>query len=137
MIGNWWSGIVAWVSGWFSDQNRAKVVDVLNHAQAFIAYALPIVESIDKTLKPVIKDAMAGNCDTPIACLISRFLEQYGMDSSAAEKAGLELQGMPIADLSLNVALFALKHVAPDVAASSILRLAIELAYNVYKGAKQ
>lgn len=43
---------------------------------------------------------------------------------------------MPLPDLCVNAALFVLKHRKSDSVGLSILRLAIELAYNVYKSSK-
>ena len=136
MFSKLWNNLSTWVSSWFSPSGRAKVVEVLNNVSVFIDYALPIVEAIDMSLKPVIRDAQKGVCTTPIACLIGDFLSKYGVSDEVAESHGRELQGLPLADMLVNVALLALKQVKPESASSSILRLAIELAYNVYKSTR-
>lgn len=124
-----------WVRSWFSSAGRDAVLDVISRLASAVDFALPIVREIDEFLKPVVRDNIEGKCQTPIACLVEQFLSaRYGYTKEQALEIGEEVSGLPLADLLLNVGVWALRDKYPHHAmALSALRAAVELAYQTYK----
>ena len=123
-----------WIAGLWSAKNREALLVVLDHASAFVDLALPIVEAIDKELKPALRTGHWA---------VTKSVEDFMREHMGAEhydeiaKYSQRVRHMPLNDLAVNVALFMLRCAKPNSVGESILRLAIELAYNVYKGSKK
>lgn len=129
------ASIRAWVASLFSKQSRETVLEVLDHVSVFVDHALPIVEAIDKYLKPVLKHG-----SEPPVVAVYKFMNELGwlkLGSDELETEAARLSALPVPDLLANVAIFLLKQAKPEAAGLSILRLAVELAYNVYKGTRK
>lgn len=122
-----------WFVGWWNPEGRHQVLDVLNHVSAFADHAMPIVEAIDVQLKPALR---TGNF--AFSLTLEDFITKNceGVDSKEIASLVSRVYGLPTPDLLVNVALFMLARVAPNHTGVSVLRLAIELAYNVYKVSK-
>lgn len=133
-IGEVFSAFRTWVATWFTASTRDKFLSVLDHAAVYLPYALPIVEAIDKELKPALRQSHLAAVMT-----VEDFLRKWCReeDYEAAQKLALRIAYLPLADLLVNVALFLLQRAKPDSVGISILRLTVELAYNVYKGSKE
>ncbi|HLH04928.1 MAG TPA: hypothetical protein VKX25_19325 [Bryobacteraceae bacterium] len=101
---------------------------VLHDASSFVQLAEPIVTEIDTDLKP----AAAANPSGTVAA-VENFLTKYESDLARVKTAASSFAALPAADLWRNVAQFALQAVAPKGVASSLLNLAIELAYSISK----
>jgi hypothetical protein len=67
---------------------------------------------------------------------IEGFLVKYEPDAAKAANLALSLSGLPSADLWKNLAVLALGALVPGGTAASLLNLAVELAYNIYKRSK-
>lgn len=127
---SWGEWLTSW---WASPVNRNAVLDILDHAAVFADHAMPIVEAIDTELKPALRTGHFA-----FSMTIENFIRKHCGDADPTEVAVLatRLNAMPTPDMLVNVALFLLSRASPKNTGVSILRLAIELAYNVYKGSK-
>lgn len=133
MISSIWNGVTGWFSSWFTAENREKLLSVFRSVQPMIPIAIGIIAAIDRDLKPKVKDAARGECETPIACLIAEFVKSYGVDADLAEAKGRELQGYAFADLFFNVAVIVLGQVSSSSAGLSHLRTVVQVAYRAYQ----
>ena len=127
-IKNWFTSVQNWVFGWFTDETKQRILAILNGVKGLVEYALPIVKAIDEQLKPFLSQT---NADT--LKLVTEFLEKHMDDFDAVIALANKLSALPMADMLANLALELLKLKAPTNASLSTLRLAIELAYNIYK----
>lgn len=126
---SWFTSFKEWLLSWFTDANKQKLLALLGNVKGFVDAALPIVKEIDEVLKPL----LASN-ETIKA--ISEFLLEHFDNVDYVVDLAEKLSELPLADMLANVALEVLKTRVPATASLSVLRLAIELAYNVYKTSK-
>lgn len=124
------SSIRTWVAGFFSKDHRAAVVSLLDHASVFVDHALPIVERIDRELKPALKTS-----HEPLIITVERFIGDglEGVELTAARRRANDLVRLPTSDMLVNIALILLTRTTRGNAATHLLRLAIELSYSIYK----
>lgn len=123
---NFWT----WFKGLFS--NKDKIISIIDSAKVFVEKALPIVEAINNQVKPF----LAGSEATKYA-LLSSFLLKYSGNIKGVASTTEALLKLPNADLLFNLALEILKLAAPTNTSLSVLRLAVELAYNLYKASQK
>jgi hypothetical protein len=122
-----WSAIGHFFQSLFGkDSDTAQ--KVLHDASSFVQLAEPIVTGIETELKP----AAAAHPSGTIAA-VENFLVKYEPDATRVQAVAASYATLPAADLWRNTALFALQAVAPKGVASSLLNLAIELAYSIVK----
>lgn len=137
MISKVLSTLKSWVAGLWPSNARADVVAVLSNVSKHIDNALVVVKLIDDELKPALRNPTH---DEPVIVQLEKFLIRH-LDGNDLIEGRLEAQRLvylAIPDILANVAVFLLSKAIPSaVVSSSILRLAIEFAYNVYKSAKK
>lgn len=97
---------------------------VLHEVSSFVQLASPIVAEIETELK-----ASAS----PDAAKILVYVQRYEKDSVVAKSFVDSLTGLPVSVIWHNVAVFALASLVPAGTASSLLNLAIEMAYSIFK----
>lgn len=123
----WFTNFKLWALSWFTDESKLRLLAYLNGIQVFINWAGPIVKEIDEKLKPLLK------MDIPAFEAVKTFLEEYQDEFDDVVALAESLKDLPMADLLMNVALECLKLKTNGNVAVSVLRLAVELAYNIYK----
>lgn len=128
---DWLTAAKEWALSWFSDANRARFVALLNKASAYVDLAIPIVKRIDEELKPLLKDK-----EVPALVAIQRFLDANGKGIKNSLEIAQRLASLPMADMLANIALELLKNSSPASTSLSILKLSVEVAYNIYKAMK-
>lgn len=128
---SWFTSFKEWLLSWFTDTRKLQILELLQGVNVFIDYARPIVERIDKQLKPLLKLD-----NTPVFDTIKKFLEEYSDEFDDVVEIANKLKDLPMADLLANVAIECLKLHSSAHVSLSVLRLAVELAYNVYKQSK-
>lgn len=127
----WFTSLKTWVLSWFTDENKLRLLSFLNGVQVFVDWAYPIVQEIDEKLKPLLK------MDLPAFDALVKFLREYEDEFDNIVELAESLKDLPLADMLANVALELLKLKAGTNVATSVLRLAVELAYNLYKQANR
>ena len=99
---------------------------VLHHVSSFVGLAKPIVEDIETTVKIVPDET--GRLDAA-----GKFLSKYEPDVEQVQAMLGTFEKLGPADLARQLALAALHSMVPVGTASSVLTLAIELAYSIVK----
>ena len=117
------------VYSWFFSR---KAVDVLKEAVKIADVARPIVEDIERSLKPHIKEIAGGGSTTSRFSAVDTFLKSYVDDTRDSYTVALSLSALPTNDLLSGVAEFVVHRLMPEKA-RPFIRLAIELAYIVMK----
>ena len=130
---NFWTTVKNWFLSWFVGSKELKIVEILEGLDVFFNKALPIVEKIDKELKPELKRITAEGDEIDIYETVLKFLEQYKDIISDIRALAEKVYGMQLPDLLFTIAIEILRAQSTTNASLSILRLAVELAYNVYK----
>jgi hypothetical protein len=102
---------------------------ILHEAGSFVNLALPIVAEIEAEIKVLPNQGKSIQA-------IEGFLSKYEPDVAKAAIIAQSLDGLPSADLWKNLAVAALGALVPGGTAASLLNLAVELAYNIYKRSK-
>ncbi len=125
---SWFTDVKVWFMSWFTDENKLKILKLIQGVQVFIQYAEPVVEQIDKVLKPLLKD---GNM--PVLEAIVSFLSEYSDDLEEVLEKAEEYAGLPFGDMLAKIALFCVSQKVSSTVDTSFLKLAIEIAYNTYK----
>ncbi|NBO23274.1 hypothetical protein EBU94_08060, partial [bacterium] len=74
---NFWTTIKNWFLSWFVGSKELKIVEILEGLDVFFNKALPIVEKIDKELKPELKRITSEGDEIDIYETVLKFLEQY------------------------------------------------------------
>jgi hypothetical protein len=110
-------------------KNSNVAQTVLHDVSSFVTLAEPIVEDVNTIIKA------APQSGTALA--IEKFLSKYEADASKVASLAQNLAALPTADMWRNAALVALQFVAPSGTATSLLNLAIELAYQIIQKKKQ
>lgn len=119
---------------WFTNlfTGKDKIISLIDSAKAFVEKALPVVQAIEEQIKPFVND----NNKAFLNLKLVTFLSKYNFDFDYVTKIAEQLVKLPNADLLFNLALEVLKVAAPTNTPLSVLRLAVELAYNLYKASK-
>lgn len=127
-VTSWFTSIQNWVFGWFTDETKQRILALLNGVKGLVDQALPIIKAIDQQLKPFLSQA---NVDTLKE--VTKFLSKYMDDFDTVLALANKLSALPMADMLANIALELLKLKVPTNSSFSTLRLAVELAYSIYK----
>lgn len=135
---NIWTTIKTWVLSWFVSSKDYKVIEILEGVNDFFNKALIIVQQIDEELKPRLKAISADGGDSidtyeTILWFLEKFKEHLGDIVEIAQRVYL----LPLPDMLFTIAIEILKSQSIGNPSLSILRLAVELAYNVYKRTKK
>lgn len=135
---NIWTTIRNWVVAWFLDRRILKVIDVLESVNDLIDKAIDVVKDIDEDLKPKLKVISSDGGDSvdiyeTVLIYLEKFKEQLGDIVAIAQKVYL----LPLPDMLFTIAIEILKSQAIANPSISILRLAVELGYNIYKRSKK
>lgn len=135
---NIWTTIKTWVLSWFVSAKEFKVIEILEGLNDFFNKALPIVQQIDEELKPRLKTIAADGGDSidtyeTILWFLEKFKEHLGDIVEIAQRVYL----LPLPDMLFTIAIEILKAQSTSNPSLSMLRLAVELAYNVYKRTKK
>lgn len=129
-VSSWFTTAKEWVMSWFTDASKQRLLALLNGVRQLVEVAGPIVQAIDEQLKPFLNDKNV---------FLTKLMQFLIANIGSVEKAVAlvnQLKDLPMADLLANVALEILKTKVSSNVAFSTLRLAIELAYNIYKTTK-
>ena len=114
-----------------------KVIEILEGLDTFFNKALPIVKQIDEELKPALRKLASENGDeVDVYETILWFLKKFEDTLGDVFEVAQRVYKLPIPDMLFTIALEILKAQSSTNPSLSILRLAIELAYNVYKKSK-
>lgn len=116
--------VMGWLSRLFINQ---QVQDVMGTAATMIDHVTPIIVAIEKDLKPGLQN---NTLDNKLA--IRHFLETHAYDYFDIFKLVDELYDKPYIHIITSVALAMAQRLAP-AESTSVIRLALELAYNIYK----
>lgn len=133
---NIWTTIKTWFLGWFVSSKDLKIIDILEDINEFIKLALVIVEKIDNELKPELKRATSVGDSIDVYETVLKFLEQFKELSINTVELANKVFEKPLPELLFTVAVELLKAYTGTNASLSALRLAVELAYNIYKKSK-
>jgi len=133
---NIWTTIKTWFLGWFVSSKDLKIIDILEDINEFIKLALVIVEKIDNELKPELKRAASVGDSIDVYETVLKFLEQFKELSINTVELANKVFEKPLPELLFTVAVELLKAYTGTNASLSALRLAVELAYNIYKKSK-
>lgn len=136
---SFWSTIKSWVLAFFVKSDKLDILDVLESLEGFLDSALIVVEKIDKVVKPALKEMASKDpegVEAQFLELVTIFVESFGdivASTIDIKELADKLFLLPIGEICFNLALAVLGAQSKSNASLSILRLAIELAYNVYK----
>lgn len=100
---------------------------VLHAAASYISLAVPIIAEIEADLK-----AETGQGSVGTEKVIG-FIQKFEPDSGKAQSIATSLGNISNADLWHQLAVFGLSRIAPKGVSTSILNLAVEFAYNIFK----
>lgn len=135
---NFWTTIKKWVLGWFVNAKELKVIEILEGVDVFLNRALPIVRKIDEELKPILKQSYKDKAgEMEIYSSVLWFLNQFQDVLDDVLELVDKVYLLPLPDMLFTIAVEILKAQSPNNPSISILRLAVELAYNVYKNSKK
>lgn len=135
---NIWTTIKTWILSWFVGAKEFKVIEILEGLNDFFNKALPIVQQIDEELKPRLKTIASDGGDSidtyeTVLWFLAKFKEHLGDIVEIAQRVYL----LPLPDMLFTIAIEILKAQSANNPSLSMLRLAVELAYNVYKKTKK
>lgn len=122
---NWFKAIGHFFTSLFGGTGPV-VQAVLHDASSFINLAAPIVAELANLAK-------AQPTQTGLIAIIEKWLGAYQADAVKVGSWVSTAQGLPISDVLRSAALLALSSFAPAGTTASLLNLAIEMAYNVFK----
>jgi hypothetical protein len=109
-------------------KNGETAQKVLHEVSAFVAKAEPIVEEIETVIK-----ALAPSDKSGILAAIETFLAKYEPDLAKVVAAAAPLASLSGEALWRELAATALGFLSPASTAASVLNLAVELAYSIFK----
>lgn len=109
--------------------NGALAQKILHEAGSFVNLAQPIVAEVEAQIKALPDQGKSVQS-------IESFLSKYDTDAAKVSTVAQSLSRLPSTDLWHNLAVTALGTLAPKGTAGSLLNLAVELAYNIYKKSK-
>lgn len=127
-----WARMKKFISRWFASKEETGVLDVLDKVNPTFLQALVLVRKLDEELKPllVVKRGLGEN----FYVVVLDFLKQFsGIDATAL---AAKVANLDIPDLLFTLAIEILRTQSGN-ATLSLLRLAVELAYSVYKNSKK
>jgi hypothetical protein len=124
---NIFSGISHFFTSLFG-KNADTAQKVLHNVSSFVTLAEPVVAEVETEVKQLA--AVDPNAKLQ---LVAKFLSKYEPDLAKVASTANSLSGLPEADLLHNLATIALSTLVPSGTAASLVNLAIELAYNIFK----
>jgi len=130
---NIWTTIKTWLLSWFVSDKDLKIIDILEDINDLVKWALTIVEKIDNELKPELKRVASEGDKIDVYETVLKFLEQFKELSINAVEIANKVFEKPLPELLFTIAIELLKAYSGTNASLSTLRLAVELAYNIYK----
>lgn len=134
---NIWTTIKTWFIGWFVGSKELKVIEVLEGLDTLFNKSLPIVKQIDEELKPALKNLASQNGDeVDLYETILSFLKKFEDVLDDVFAIAQQVYKLPIPDMLFTIAIEILKAQSTGNVSLSVLRLSVELAYNVYKKTK-
>lgn len=134
---NIWTTIKTWFIGWFVGSKELKVIEVLEGLDTLFNKSLPIVKQIDEELKPALKNLASQNGDeVDLYETILSFLKKFEDVLDDVFAIAQQVYKLPIPDMLFTIAIEILKAQSAGNVSLSVLRLSVELAYNVYKKTK-
>ncbi len=106
--------------------NSNEAQKVLGDVSHYVTLAEPIVVEVEDIIKAAPQSA--------VLAAIEKFLSKYEPDLAKVATTAASLAALPSADLWHNAAVLALQTLVPQAGvAASLLNLAVELAYNIFK----
>lgn len=134
---NIWTTIKTWFLSWFVGSKELKVIEILESLDTLFNKSLPIVRQIDEELKPALKNLASQNGDeVDLYETILAFLKKFEDILDDVFAIAQYVYKLPIPDMLFTIAIEILKAQSAGNASLSMLRLSVELAYNVYKKTK-
>lgn len=130
---NIWSNIKKMI-GRLLGKDESSVLDVLSNINPVFKPALALVRKLDEELKPLLKVKQANNQGFYVVVL--DFLEQFRGQIPDIYALAVKVANLPIGELLFVLAIEILKTQTGNPTLS-MLRLAVELAYSVYKNSKK
>lgn len=121
----WFKAVGHFFSSLFGASGSA-VQTVLHDVSSFVNLAAPIVADLDALAK-------AEPTQTGLIASIERWIATYEADAGRVVAWVTQAQGLPLSDVLRTGATLALSALVPAGTAQSMLNLAIELAYSVFK----
>jgi hypothetical protein len=134
---NIWTTIKNWFLGWFVGSKELKVIEILEGIDVLLNKAIPIVKQLDEELKPALRDLYTGTGDeVDVYETVFLFLKKFENILGDISTIAQQVYKLPLPDLLFTIAIEILKAQSTGNASLSILRLAVELGYNIYKKTK-
>lgn len=134
---NIWTTIKTWFLSWFVGSKELKVIEILESLDTLFNKSLPIVKQIDEELKPALKNLASQNGDeVDLYETILSFLKKFEDVLDDVFAIAQQVYKLPIPDMLFTIAIEILKAQSTGNVSLSVLRLSVELAYNVYKKSK-
>lgn len=134
---NIWTTIKTWFLGWFVGSKELKVIEILESLDTLFNKSLPIVRQIDEELKPALRNLATQNGDeVDLYETILSFLKKFEDILDDVFVIAQQVYKLPIPDMLFTIAIEILKAQSTGNVSLSVLRLSVELAYNVYKKTK-
>jgi hypothetical protein len=134
---NIWTTIKTWFLSWFVGSKELKVIEILESLDTLFNKSLPIVKQIDEELKPALKNLASQNGDeVDLYETILSFLKKFEDVLDDVFAIAQQVYKLPIPDMLFTIAIEILKAQSTGNVSLSVLRLSVELAYNVYKKTK-
>ena len=134
---NIWTTVKNWFLGWFVGSKELKVIEILEGIDVLLNKAIPIVKQLDEELKPALRNVYAGTKDEiDIYETVFLFLKKFENILGDISTIAQQVYKLPLPDLLFTIAIEILKAQSTGNVSLSILRLAVELGYNIYKKSK-
>jgi hypothetical protein len=134
---NIWTTIKTWFLSWFVGSKELKVIEILESLDTLFNKSLPIVRQIDEELKPALRNLATQNGDeVDLYETILSFLKKFEDILDDVFVIAQQVYKLPIPDMLFTIAIEILKAQSTGNVSLSVLRLSVELAYNVYKKTK-
>lgn len=131
---NIWTTVKTWFLSWFVGSKELKVIEILESLDTLFNKSLPIVRQIDEELKPALRNLATQNGDeVDLYETILSFLKKFEDVLDDVFVIAQQVYKLPIPDMLFTIAIEILKAQSTGNVSLSVLRLSVELAYNVYK----
>lgn len=125
---NWFKSVGNFFKKLFGKSGDVVQV-VLHDVSAFVIAAEPIVEQV-----ALIASLASGKSEL-MAKLVG-WLHEYEKDAAVVKAWVDAAEGMPSSDVLRSAGVLAVSKLVPEGTSKSLLNLAVEMAYNVYKRSK-